>query len=96
LHFSISFLVQHCDAGVNEWLTIRNRGFDILKWLPICRLPASRGSDEAPRLARPGVMGAISGKSGAEGLSDRRFFRRTGAHQKKVLKPGASGEGFHL
>src|SRR5436190_943007 len=38
--FFVGFLGQHFHAGVNEWLTIRNRGFDIFKWLPVCRFSA--------------------------------------------------------
>jgi len=43
------FLVpgQHFTAGVNEWLTIRNRRLDIFRWLPICRFLPLRGSGRA-------------------------------------------------
>src|SRR5712672_668486 len=54
---------QHFHAGVNEWLTIRNSGFDSFRWLPICRLPfiPVRGAATGP-----GVMAAIKGDIGAE------------------------------
>jgi hypothetical protein len=41
-------------------------------------------------------MGVIKGENGAEGLTRRTIFRRSGAYQKKVLKPYLCGEGFHL
>jgi hypothetical protein len=43
------FLVlgQHFTAGVNDWLTIRNRHLDISRWLPICRFQPLRGSGRA-------------------------------------------------
>jgi hypothetical protein len=44
----------------------------------------------------PGVMRAIQGENGAAGLTRLTIFRRRGARQKKVLKPHADGEGFHL
>src|SRR6187401_3501767 len=31
------FWIQHCDAGVNEWLMIRHLHSEIFKWLPIGR-----------------------------------------------------------
>jgi hypothetical protein len=65
LHFSISFLIQHCDAGVNEWLTIRNLHFDIFRWLPISRYGRGRGSLLSP--SGPGVMRVIKGNIGAIG-----------------------------
>jgi hypothetical protein len=68
-------LSQHFTAGVNDWLTIRNRRFDIFKWLPICRFPPLRGSG-------PGVMRAIQGENGAEVLTFRRFFAAE-AHFKR-------------
>src|SRR4029079_3484891 len=89
-----SFLGQHFHAGVNEWLTIRNRGFDIFRWLPICRFSAVGGSRRPA--TGPGVLGVIRGENGADGLTRRTIFRRRGAHEKKVLEPYFCGEGFHL
>jgi len=43
-----------------------------------------------------GVMRAIQGENGADALTLQLIFRRRGAPQKKVLKPCADGEGFHL
>src|SRR6476620_6371227 len=42
IYCTSQFLVlsQLFHAGVNEWLTIRNRGLDIFRWLPICRFGA--------------------------------------------------------
>jgi hypothetical protein len=55
--------VQHFHAGVNEWLPIRNRRFDICRWLPIGRCDSHHGS----RLLadRTAEMGTIKGNSTA-------------------------------
>ncbi len=44
----------------------------------------------------PGVMRAIQGKNGAEAPPHLTIFRRSSTLDKKVLKPCADGEGFHL
>src|SRR3954463_1379398 len=42
------FWIQHCDAGVNEWLMIRHLHSEIFKWLPIGRGEDCHGSVERP------------------------------------------------
>src|ERR1700733_8159563 len=44
--YSFQFLVlgQHLLAGVNEWLTIRNLGREIFRWLLISRCDVRHGS----------------------------------------------------
>src|SRR4051794_6214681 len=67
------FWIQHCDAGVNEWLMIRNLHSEIFKWLPIGRGDICHGSVERAMNARStipwqpgtGFMGAIKGDIGA-------------------------------
>jgi hypothetical protein len=63
------FLIQHGDAGVNEWLMIRNSHSEIFKWLPIGRVDDCHGSVErslnAPDNSGTGFMGAIKGDIGA-------------------------------
>jgi hypothetical protein len=50
----------------------------------------------AAPLFGPGVMRAIQGKSWAEPLPRPTIFRDSSARDKKVLKPDADAEGFHL
>src|SRR6516225_12134270 len=44
---SLQFLVlgQHVDAGVNEWLMIRNSQSEFFRWLPIGRIYSRPGSE---------------------------------------------------
>src|SRR5580704_14412660 len=80
-------LGQHFHAGVNEWLTNRNWGRDIFRWLLICRGGIGGGSARgAPGPACCGsykaISKAISGQPGL--LAPLWFFCRTGADQKKM------------
>src|SRR4051812_34651954 len=71
-------------AGVNEWLTIRNRRFDILRWLPICRflpLPGSAGRDAGHTRRKRGSDAdrddfSPQGRSSKEGARTLRGRRR--------------------
>src|SRR6478735_6408904 len=47
---SVQFLVlgQNVDAGVNEWLMIRNLHSAFFKWLPIGRIYSRKGSRSRP------------------------------------------------
>ena len=75
------FLVldQQFHAGVNEWLTIRNRHSDIFRWLPICRFYLVAFT--TLRFG-PGVMRVIEGKTGAVALTHLMFIA-AGAHFKR-------------
>src|SRR3954447_19419627 len=53
-------------AGVSEWLTIRNRRFDILRWLPICRFCHDR--------VRAGRDAGHTRRKRGSGVDQRRFF----------------------
>jgi hypothetical protein len=99
LHFSISFLVQHFHAGVNEWLTIRNLHFDIFRSLPIGRYNGGHGSsqDTLKTPSGPGVMRVIKGNIGAIGrFSSPCGFFVAGADGKKMLGVPDRGEGSRL
>jgi hypothetical protein len=55
-HFLV--LGQHVHAGVNEWLTIRNRRRDFFRWLLICRYDDFPGSEESQGFATSSGAGA--------------------------------------
>jgi len=48
-------LVQHFHAGVNEWLTIRNSGLEIFRWLLISRCDCCHGSGYSNPAGRDAV-----------------------------------------
>jgi hypothetical protein len=61
-HFLV--LGQHVHAGVNEWLTIRNRRREIFKRLLICRGGFRRGS---------GGIAGVATSSGAGAAHKRQY-----------------------
>src|SRR4029077_10719180 len=70
VHFSISLLIQHFHAGLNEWLMIRNSQSLIFRWLPIGRRDVSHGSSQSRSMTSPSgraVMRCIKGNIGALG-----------------------------